>query len=436
MPAGFSLTVEELVEIMLSNVGQRGSEDLKLHWFETTYSLIREQPWPWNWKETRFNTLAPITTVETYTWALGSKILQASGPLTITEDQTGRAIELDERRYFVTYVDVAANQVHVDAPLPYAEATGVTLTFHRIEYAIRTNSIFNVDVDGSKVASSTKNYWRKFRGRRWIGYSGGQPYEYEVVEHHSIPAPLYRPNISGVPAAGNIAIGKYLYFWTVKDTESGLESPPGPIYEYEVTGAAATISLQYNNPSGNIHESSTRKLRLWRSLVGAVGKRFPAYLVGEKAAGDVADFVSDNFSDTMLIKNERYYNGHQLIVHFPRWPDATYSVDVTHVDCYGGRPGLDDMIYTGRNNIVTELLPVGASTFVELSNRDVAGNHAAIRKFRTHLAYLVRNTHDGNDADPGLEEIRINDGIPDDYSDDPVSSSYLDDPVSSYSWKS
>ena len=426
MSAGLKMTVGNLVEIMLAGIGQRGFEDLKYHLFETIYSVIREQPWPWNWNDTRISTLAPVISVETYTWNQLDFFAQASGLPSIDFLSTGRMVEIDNRPYRVVKVDSLLNQIWFDAPLHIAQVTPLLLTFYRGDLALPTNSTFNVDCNGYKVQSTTKHLWRQSGGNRNTVYAGSYPTEYEVADHRKIDPPIYPPMLDGGPAAGNIVDGTYVYFFTYYDTESRLESAPGPTFTHTYTGGPNRQDLKYNNPLGNLAEVNSYQLRLWRSRIGAAGERFPANLVGVKSPLDILSVVTDNNDDPRLIGLERYYDGHQTVINWHLWPDAIYSVDVHHINCYAGRPHPDDTVGIGRNNIVTELLPMGASMFAELANHDVAGQHSAIRKFRTHLAYLIRNTEDTNRDDPGIEDLDFIDGIPADEG--------LFDPTQSYRW--
>ena len=414
MSQGLGMKVSWLVEIMLSGIGQRGADDLKYHWFETIYGLIREQPWPWNWHVERSRTYAPILSVETYTWVAGNDFAQASALPTFDFNSTGRVVEIDNLPYELKFIDITTNRLHFVEPLVTTQTTPVILTLYRSNKTFKTSNIETVEVDGTRVRSSTADHWRKFGGQQHVGWSGAKPCAYEVKEEKFIPAPLYPPSLNGASAGGNIGAGAYRYFFTTEDPESGRTSRPGP--EFLHTHAAGVQqSFGYGRPAPgvNLLESTSYQLTLWRSKVGATGERYPAYRVGTKIPYDVASFVLDNLSDQQLIGEVRYYDGPQVDVMWHSWPDAIYSVYVRHVDNYGGRPDPLDRVSLGKNNIVTELLPMGASKFVELANRDVNSQHQAIIKFRQQLAYLLKTSSAANNADPGLEETNINDGIPD-----------------------
>ena len=426
MAAGISMKVSYLIELMLAGVGQRGAEDLKYHWFETIYSAIREQPWPWNFKRFHGVTTAPIVSTELYTWTATQTFVTGGAALSLTYLHTGRAVEIDNREYFVTQVDVAAFRIYLDKPLHTTQSTGGTLTFYRADHAVRTSSISEVQVDGYRIESTSPDYWRKWGGFRGYALSGSKPNLYEVRENQKIDPPLYLPVQQGAPGAGTILAGTYEYFFTFYDTESGLESNPGPTVQFTHPNLS-NQQIGYNNPGVfNTSEGRTYQLRLWRSKASPSGSRYAAWLVGTKDPTNAAANVLDAASDSILIGQERYYAGNVTVINFHQWPDARYSIDVRGVEGWGARPDPGDMLELGRNNIVTELLPMGASTYIELANRDVQSHHVAIRKWRSQLAYLVRKTDVANANDPGIEEISFYDGVP--------NSEAGWDPIDTYKW--
>lgn len=422
MAAGITMKVSYLIELMLSGIGQRGADDLKYHWFETIYGVIREQPWPWNYKRTGTVTFAPIASTETYTWVAGAKLIQASGAMSITYVNCGRYIEIDKREYKVLFIETGLNQIIVDKPIPAAQGTGIKLTFYRADHASKTTSIYDVQLDSYKVASTSPEYWKKFGGTRNQGLIGSRPRAYELRESQSIEPPLYPPLAYGAAGAGNIGAGTYEYFFTRYDRELDLDSAPGPVLKHTHI-ASRKQDFRYDAPGGNVASNFSYELRLWRSKVGPTGTRYAAWRVGARDPGAAGGSIEDNLSDQSLIGAERYYAGSYCIFHWHQWPDTVYSVDVRAIDGWHARPDPNDVLSIGRNNIVTELLPMGASTYIELANRGVQEQQMAIVKFRQQMAYLVRRTDKANADDPGPEDLSYFDGVPDEDSGwDPTSS--------------
>lgn len=430
MPAGYRMTVSHLTEMMLAGVGQRGSEDLKYHWFETIYGIIREQPWPWNWQNVSKNTYAPHVSTEKYTWAIGDRYIQGDGAPTFTKSMSGRKFDVDGIPYMVVETDAALNRLHLDAPIHTTLSVAAAQTFYRSDLALKTSSVFNIDVNGQKVISTKPSFWRKAYGDKNIAWGGAVPTEYELKEESTLDPPLYGVAVNGAAVAGNIGVGTYEYFVTRYDTESGLESAPGPVTQLSYAAGGKRQSIKYNNPSGNTSESGSYFFRLWRSKVSPSGERYAAWLVGTRQAlQDATEFWDDNLSDAQLIAKEKYYGGNTTLVEWHLWPDSVYPIRARHIHDYSGRPDPADMVWVGRNNILNELLALGASVFIELANRDVAGQQQAIAKFRSQLAYLVKRVQPANADDDGHDELVFNDGIPE-------SKQYFDptDPVPSYKW--
>jgi hypothetical protein len=423
--AGITMRTDFLIELMLAGVGQRGADDLKYHWFETIYSIIREQPWPWNWDWTRGVTYASITTTETFTWAQGAVTLITGGAMTLTYQETGRMFVIDGRPYKVIKVDT--NTITVDAPLHIASTAPTLLTFYRSNYSVKTPSLREVMIDSYRIESTSRNFWRKEGGHRQIQYDGAKPRLYMVDESTKIDPPLYAPINNGAAGGGsNIGIGTYEYFFTYYDVESGLESAPGPTFQ-RTYAPSSSQSMGYDNPTtANEAEIGSYTMRLYRSKVSPTGTRYTAWLIGSKAPLDATSFVADTNSDKMLIGKQRHYAGNTTLLVWHQWPDAIYSIDIECMKGWSARPDPMDMIEVGRNNIVTELLALGASVFVELQNRGIESQMTAIIKFRRQLGYLTKKTDKANADDPGREEITRHDGTPD--GDQPYT------PIPSYQW--
>ena len=412
--AGLTMDVSFLIEVMLANIGYRGQDDLKYYWFETIYKTIREQPWPWNYTDDGFVTQAPVTPVEVFTWVAGNNSLSTVGPLTLTWLSTGRVVEIDNRIYRIREIDPVGLTVTLDRSLATTEATGVALTFYRDIYGINTSSIRRIDIDGKRVSSTSLDYWKRLGGKRYEQYVSAQPICYIILDNYKLPPPKYAPKLDASALdAQALANGEYEYFWTFFDLEARMDSPPGPTFKTTISGGAKNLDIGYDNPfTANVTENLTYTMRLWRTKVTPTGTRSTAYLVGSKNPLAVA-IINDALPDNKHRANERYYAGDRTVVQWRSFPDAVYSLDLEYIESYEGRPDPTDKIYLGINNTVPELLSLGASTFVELSNRDPNAQMQAIIKFRQQLAYLVKKTPAGNADDPGLEEIYRPDGITD-----------------------
>ena len=147
----------EIIDLMMSNLGQNMSEDIMFQWFEEFYRMIREEKWAWNWKWDGRVTLAPVTdTANTYTWNAGDNFItsNAASPVqTVFPYQyTGRKFYLDERLYKVIDLGLTnPNRIYFDKPLHTSQSTAYSnLQLCRQDYSYQTTSIKTVEVDGLK----------------------------------------------------------------------------------------------------------------------------------------------------------------------------------------------------------------------------------------------------------------------------------------------
>jgi len=422
--AGKSARVSFLVDLMLQSVSMRGKEDLKYHLFETIYSVVREGSWPWNFKWSRYVTSAPIEESDvSFSWVAGGKTVTSTGVFPLTVDHTGRHIVIDNRPYRVVKILVASSSFEVDAPL-HTTGTDESLVFLRTEKIVHGSSVYEVQVDGCKISSSRRDWWRRLGGSRGSQMNPGKPLYYEVVEDDPILPPRWAPVVDGTAASGLVDAGTYKYFFTFYDVESGDESAPGPELTYE-----SSISYTQDFKYGSTTVTSSRfsyQLRLYRSRKDPVGDRYAAFLIGTLDSQDSSATHTDNASDASLQVNERIYSGPSFLIRFWQAPDAIYSLDIRHINGWHGRPDPDDVVNLGRNNVVTDLLPLGASIFQSGADRSVGDIRGAIISFRGQMNYLITNTEDGNHADPGLGEMGRVDGK--------VSSPGSYDPTSSYTY--
>ena len=64
-----STTVQQLVNFFSASLGGSGEIDLFYGWVESAMTVIREQPWAWNWTKKDLLTYAPVQeTGKTFSW--------------------------------------------------------------------------------------------------------------------------------------------------------------------------------------------------------------------------------------------------------------------------------------------------------------------------------------------------------------------------------
>src|SRR3990172_10598456 len=118
------MKLSTLLGLIVHDVSQNASKDIKYYWFEEIYRLIREKTWNWNWNWNRLVTRPPKTdSTNTYTWNAGNYFMTASGSFaaTFTYQQTGRVAVIDSRPYKVVKFDFSANRIYFDTMLHTTE---------------------------------------------------------------------------------------------------------------------------------------------------------------------------------------------------------------------------------------------------------------------------------------------------------------------------
>ena len=432
-----TMKIGEIVDLMMANTGQNMTEDIMYQWFEELYRMIRETKWSWNWLWEGRTTMAPTTTDAAAKWSGtqgnnyitldGGGNLQSLADTIIHYNHTGRVFYQDERTYRIINVGgLNNNRIYLDRPL-HATFAAQQIEFCRQNYAFRTSSVKSVEVDFLKKASSQNDdYLRDFLVTRYWT-SSGVPITWKVDDNFSLPRPVQAPVVHSTTGAAFTA-GKYYYFFTYVDQESGMISAPGPILEYTATTASPT----FNYGSTNLGEY-TYPLRLWRSTVNPSRTRAPMFAVngpaaadrtgtvglessrdamwvkgaaGDKDPWDNTDRVQDLLSDAALTRREQYYEGAWTTVDMLPCPDDTYSFEVYRLHNWSTRPHKDMYVDLGRNNQVLELLRFGVHQFTELQNRDGQNFRQAVIQFRQQLAYLLRQDRSAAQEDPGVNRHR------------------------------
>ena len=427
-----SMKTQEIVDLMMANLGQNMSEDIMYQWFEELYRMIREEKWAWNWNWDGRITLAPvIDTANTYTWTAGDNFITSNAASPVSTvfpyQYTGRKLYLDERLYTAIELGGTMNtRIYFDKPLHTTQATAFSnLKLCRQDFSYTTSSIKTVEVDALKKPSTLdEDYIRDFLvTRSWT--DAGTPIVYKCDDSDRLPTPGYAPEVQAT-GAGAYTAGSYQYFWTFFDKESGLHSKPGPTYWH--TGVLNTRpTMRYGAANTSAGEASSYALLLWRSKVDETRTRAPMFLVGEKNPIDATNYVADIYGTSAdLVRRDQYYDGPWTTIEFNPCPDSIYSLDVLHLNNWGYRPHSDLYVDLGRNNCVMELLRFGLHQLVELQNRDTNSFRAAVIQFRQQMAYLIKQSRNASAEDPGIGRHR-------DYR---ASTPYEDyDPTKMWHWK-
>lgn len=405
-------SVSYIINMMLTHIGQKGSVDTSMFWFENLYKSIREQPWEWNWENTQDLTKAVITSdTLTYTWTQGNDFIACSGSVPIDYTKCGRFVRLDKRTYRVIAVDTAANTITLDTAISEATiTTGVALSFYRADRLLPTSDIRAVFVDGIKYMSRDTDKSENYRTQNWVHktFTANVRGVYSVDSSDEISPPLYAPVVDS-SSAGLVPAGKRYYFFTYYDIESKQESPPGPILTVE-EASSLTYDIKYGS-TDNLSERLGYTMRLYRSKDNPYDvDRFTAYLVASRDPfADVA--IQDSKTDPVLGAGERLYDGNTTLLIFEQWPDSVLSFDIVHLNDYHCRPEQADRVIVGTNNVVQELLALGALRFTESVTGNSRERNSAIFGFRSQMEYLIRKERKANSSDHSIDNTKRHDGV-------------------------
>ena len=401
-----SIKVLNLIEQLTASLGNSAAVDLFYYWLEEQYRFVRERPWVWNWTDTSRLTEAgkaeTTTPTTTFTWTEGDDFILVSPALSLDYTLTGRKVMLGDEWYrVVDYGLTNSLRIYMDRAIRGSQATGTALTFYRDDFGVHTCKIRKVDIDLRKAPRASLAFLdRLFSDNR--ARSAGNPGYYTDDDSFEIPAPLYAPTLAN-GAVGTLANGRYEYFYTRYDTESRMESAPGPVASLEHTGGLG-ITAAYGNPAGDKSDYTTYQLRLWRSMVNPSRERPPMFLNQSRSPVVPGATYNDVVSDATIRGRERYYDGARTVIRLWPIPDSTRrSVVVKHVRTWGGRPFDDEYLDLGRNNEILELLRIFLKGVVDLKSGDAASHRAASAVFRSQLAYLLTLSREAAEGDEGPE---------------------------------
>lgn len=403
-----TIRVSELLSGAAATLRTQAADDLFYLWLEELYALLREKPWAWNTIRTPILTYAPSAEDDsiTFTWTEGTRVVQASDPLTLPYSTTGRMVQLGDEWYrVVDYRRTNGSQFRVERDILGSETTGVNLEFVRGHYVVPSNKIHSVFSQWGKLArrdstSDLQSFSFDHRSRQT-----GPLSEYIDRREPKLEPPAYP--LSVVPSgAGAFDDGTYLYFATRYDLESGAESAPGPVTTYTSVAAFAP-NVTYNNPSGvNVLEGTSNQLRIYRSqkfsATGVIRTRGPMYLLVTQDPTGASTYKDTNVG--RLYNLERYYDGPWAEIELCPYPDARYSMQVERVNTWGRRPDAEDMLDVGDNNEIFELFRQYASA---LLNGAIAGDAEVHRRqmasVRSQMAYLLTQSRQAasRDVTPG-----------------------------------
>ena len=390
-----------LIDQIMSDIGVTARDNVR-QWIAEALTVIGELSFPWNQTDTNVLTLASVQFLgtggtDTFSWDEGNSYIECTSPVTAFQDsRTGRRVMLGDEVYKIIDIGLTdPNRIYVDRPIR-GSATEQTPTFTRDEYAYRTAAIQSVNLDRFKVPQVTDHTLVK---KYWINnhLSTGTSYLYSVDDNAKLPAPEYPPIVTGNTGTA-FQDGKYYYFFTRYDEESGLESDPGPVLEYNASGVNFPI-VKYDNPAGNVSENTTYKLRLYRSQRNPKDRNCPMFLIDTRTSRTDVSITDENATYPMRNKTQYDWSKQTVIRMYPP-PDTTRrSLVVRHNAGYGKRLWDDENINLGTDNAVIEQIRLHCKMCATIQSSDVASMQAAIAILRRQIQYLVTKTRSAGESD-------------------------------------
>jgi hypothetical protein len=414
-----SYSFDELLDFHRESLGETGARDLFMAWFEESTSMIRDRRWTWNWTTKSFLTLANETNGATFIWSIGDDFIETSDASNVTLNtlNTGRGVMIGDEWYAVTDVGLKdPTRVYLDREIHTSEVDGADLIFVRREYCVRTTRIRGVSCgDRPKLIrlDLDSDFHNKMHGAAFDLYLSGTPNAYIDNDSVLLAEPAYPPKVTS-SGGGAFTNGDYIYFFTKYDKESELESKPGPQIRVSISDGFRPIVIYDNDVDPNQLESTTYKLRLYRSEVNPESDRCPMYLVDEREAvapapgGEYVD--TDPRSNGLLLNKIPYWDGPYCSVMLVPPPSGDRErLRIDHLNNWYYRPNLRDRISCGVDNQVIELMRMHMTGLVSLQARDPKEQRAAMFAFRRQIDYLVTKDEKSGETDVSLSSVGVSD---------------------------
>lgn len=386
-----------------------GANDKAFDTLAMLYQLICDLSWPWNWDRTDFLTFAEEQEVGasgalTFSWNAGEDYVTASEKLELPLTMTGRYAFLGDQWYrIVDYGYTVSTRFYVDRKIASSDANvqGAAVPLVRFDYGVRTNIIRSVELNKYKIPRSSEDWlMRQLYTNRNLTTNSLQLRYVDINSPIRPPAPIYPPSIT-LSAGGTHEAGKYLYFFTRYDKESELESDPGPSVLYVSKPADHHPVIAYGNPLGDFSDDTSFTLRLYRSNVNAGRVDPPVFLIDARPpTAPTTPFVDTNDGSIRGKGHPQLYRGHYVAVMFYPACNTVYSLQVFHNRTYGFRASPEEIMETGQQNAVMELMMLYVKTILlNAGNGNENDFQLQIRAFRGQLNYLISQQKEAGASD-------------------------------------
>lgn len=391
----------------------QGQKDMLRDIVEHGLDRILCNPWSWNWRERSYTLPAAVSeSTGAWTYTQGDDFIELDGPIsTLDYTHTGRRFQLGTHWYRA--LDVAVRnpaRVYVDRVIEEdGEVEAESLIFYRDELCIRSAGVRNVSTDLTpKLARLSPGFFKDgYRRGNPDYFNTAEPVAYQDEQPYKIDPPAFPLTVTASATASTFSLGRYAYFATRYDAESGLESDPGPVTIYDATSTNWPLVV-YGNPDDpdQIEQGTSYAIRVYRSRLDPNRESCPMYLVQERDPEPQAGTTGqDRILDAALRSRVRYWHGKQTLIRlFPIPDDKIRRITVDAMDSFGYRLENDDTVETGRNGEVDELLEMYVYSRLKYQVGDGTVKGSA-QQFNQQLRWLLGQDQKPGDSDDGGVEV-------------------------------
>lgn len=399
-----SIQFEHFVRNLETSLGAPNSEDLIYVWLEIGLTNILSLPWSWNEKTEQQLMLRQITETELFTWVAGNNYITFANPLVdLSWEHTGRKVKVGDEWYRVLDIGVTTpNRIRLDGHVLTTEADGAELTFVRTTYTARTNRLLRLETSDQGRIYRFNRHKRASRYARPGVLSSSSPVYYEDDINYRIPAPKNPPTVPSTNVGLSVLPpGRYYYYYVHYDSESGLESLPGPNLVYDADGVN-NPEIIYGSTDG-ADTNTTYGLRLYRSEKDPQREHTPMFRIDQRgpeaSPSPHEDFVSSPMYDSEPRWTSNYVN-YELI---PPPEDTFRLIRVTSIRQLGFAPRPTSYFDLGDSSDVYDLLVTYLQGRLSASSRDAVSDQSSQAAFNKQLRFLLSRDRDKSDHESDVD---------------------------------
>lgn len=406
------ISVEQLMALLQTSVGAASSKDMIRFYIGVGLEELFRHPWSWTKREQQFFIEGPVTETQLFTWVAGDDFITAAGAMTdVNWTHTGRVVYLDNVAYRVQDVSHrSALRIYLDKRLLRTNTTPTQLTFYRADICVRSNQIVSLATHEQGLVHLSKEAMKSRR----FGWSipdqaaSGVPECWSDDQNYFIPKPAYPP-VSLAKSPGVLPAGRYHYFYTRYDYETGYESEPGPTLILNHDGVDAP-RIQYKDGADRAENNmGSWGMKLYASDLNPDSTYIPMMEVQSREPGTpVTTFV--DVGTRPLYSYVEYWRGKQTVLSLWPIPQEAQQVTVSRHEAHGWVPREHHVLSLGDGQTLLGLLTQYVSARMSMSKRDPAAEQQAMVLFNRQLNYEI--TRERMASTPAESRERSRDFVP------------------------